>query len=179
MLTEKNHCSERNNSLRAVIAEGDKDKRSILWREWLDSFYLADTPVQERMLREEPPMEGGVWDALLAAAAAWLAHKAGITAPLWCRRKDRRFDGCYWGEGGHSVAANRLNFLMTPPEFLARNLFIGMSFLERARMPEEWRGNLPLWYRELGEKLMESHRARRKQKEKPLEDARANPLRTA
>ncbi|MBQ9406996.1 MAG: hypothetical protein IJU37_09735 [Desulfovibrio sp.] len=142
----------RNDDLCAVALAEDENSRSLLWREWLDTFYLAERRLA--LLQREPPMTHTVWDALLAASVAWLARKSGLPTPLWARATRRRASQPWWGGCDPLSRYARIQQLLAPPEFLTRNLFVSASILYRARMPAQWRDPEPRWSRVLAAKLL-------------------------
>ena len=142
---KKNHSICRNNSLAAVTCEKDIEKRSVLWREWLDSFYLSDDEERRAMLAEEPPFSGDVWDALVAAGTEWLAHRMGCAVPRWAMTPSRRARTPYWGRSKNFTKANGFDHDRAPSEFFSRHLYIGPEIMLRARMPKSWIPQEPKW----------------------------------
>ena len=51
----------RNESLSKVVLEQDKQKRTLLYDEWLDSFYLSDDAKKRELLTEKPPLVHNHW----------------------------------------------------------------------------------------------------------------------
>ena len=88
-MLQTSHLFHRNKSLTAITQATSKEDPSILWRELLDTFYLADREKRLEMLEEEPPLTGTFWDAMFAAGVAWLAHKMNQKAPLWAKQPSR------------------------------------------------------------------------------------------
>lgn len=153
----------RNTSLTKVVQENDRERRFRIWREWLDSFYLSEE--KQAILLEEPPLIGTVWDAIVAAGAAWLARKACLKVPLWTR--GRRSRDPWWGEHDPTSRIARINQVLAPPEFFSRNLFVSASIMYRARMPIEWIEKEPLFFTRLATKrLLAMGFCRQREKEK-------------
>ena len=145
----------RNRSLEAVVAEMDTERRSILWREWLDSFYLAESDSEkEAMLNEEPELFQTPWDAVVAAGTAWLARKSGLPVPSWTKKDGRRAEKPWWCGYKPDSPLARINWLIAPPEFFDRNLFVSPSFMYRARMPAHWISPEPHWMKVLRRKFL-------------------------
>ena len=143
----------RNRSLTSVVLEPDLEMRSILWREFLDSFYLENTQGRIKLVEDEPPLTDGAWDAIVAAGVAWLCRKAGIENPRWTLGKAR----CAYP--AWSPARNfrelRLFRVLAPPEFFIRNVYTSQSFMIRARTPQEWIDPEPLWLKRFGKRILE------------------------
>ncbi len=135
----------RNESFTAIVQADSNEERSLLWREWLDTFYLVDDAKRAAMLDEEPPFSGTVWDALLAAGAEWLAHRMGRKAPSWAMKPCRRAPRAYFGRSQHYTKANGFDHDRAPAEFFSRHLYIGPEFMLRARTPKDWIPEEPYW----------------------------------
>ena len=133
----------RNQSLAAVVLEKDTQVQGILWREFLDTFYLSEQDKRLKLISEEPPLTHTHWDALVAAATAWLCRKADLPKPGWIYGRSR----CTYPAWSTAKRTReiRLLRLLAPPEFLARNLFVSQSFMLRARTPLDWIDPEPLW----------------------------------
>lgn len=102
-------------------------------RDFLDRFREQPDPA---LLEQEPAAlepwfgDGGVADAYLAAAAAWLCHKLGLAAPRWAWEDQRRLSKPWFAAGTHGL---RMILLQeSPAEFRVRNLFVSANALERA-----------------------------------------------
>ena len=144
----------RNKSLTAVAQATSNEDRSILWREWLDTFYLACDQTRLAMLEEEPPFTDTFWDALFAAGVAWLAHKMHHPAPLWAKHVSRRLKFPYWRRSDPTSLTAICDRARAPAEFYSRNLYIGPEIMLRARTPEAWLPRPLQWEIELGKEIL-------------------------
>ncbi|SKB01582.1 hypothetical protein SAMN02745166_03408 [Prosthecobacter debontii] len=102
-------------------------------RDYLDQFRVAPDAA---LLQEEPALldarlqDGGVADAYLAAAAAWLSHQHGISAPDWAQESKRILEIPFFAAKTHGL---RMILLQeSPAEFRVRNLFVSANALSRA-----------------------------------------------
>ncbi|MCR5814677.1 MAG: hypothetical protein K6G15_09325 [Desulfovibrio sp.] len=150
-MERKTEPYHRNKSLSAVVLETDTETRSRLWREWLDSFYLAQD--KETPLQEEPPLTGTVWDAIAAAGVAWLARKAQVSVPAWTKSSKRCARIPWWGEFAANSRSAAINQVLAPPEFFSRNLFVSAKIMYRARMPADWIEKEPLFFTRLAQQM--------------------------
>jgi hypothetical protein len=102
-------------------------------RDYLDQFnaspdaaLLADEPA----LLEPQLKDGGIADAYLAAAAAWMCHQYGFAAPEWAQESKRVLDSPFFAAKTHGL---RMILLQeSPAEFRVRNLFVSANALSRA-----------------------------------------------
>lgn len=143
---------ERNRSLSAVVLEKDRNTQALLWREFLDSFYIENEDGRRALVADEPPLTKDAWDAVVAAGTAWLCRKSGIVTPLWTFGRAR----CAYPAWScaRDLRELRLLRLLAPPEFLARNVLVSQTFMLRARTPQEWIDPEPLWSVTLAAKLL-------------------------
>ncbi len=102
-------------------------------RDYLDRFREAPDAA---LLTDEPPLmesrlqDGGVADAYLAAAAAWMCHQHGFAAPAWAQESKRVLDQPFFAAKTHGL---RMILLQeSPAEFRVRNLFVSANALSRA-----------------------------------------------
>ena len=113
----------RNSTLTGAALAKSKEERSVNWREWLDTFYLANNDTRLKMLQEEPPLCDPLWDALFAAGVSWLAHRMGIHAPSWTRKNCRRLRFPYWGAKDPTSDYAEYERDRAPAEFFNRNIY--------------------------------------------------------
>ena len=126
----------RNRSLTTVVLESNSLKRSILWREWLDSFYLSNAEEQQELLDEQPPLTNTEIDVIVAAGVCWLARKAKLKFPKWTENRCLKFP---WRRGlDPKSRLATIEQILAPPEFFERNVFISAKIMYRARMPLDW-----------------------------------------
>lgn len=140
----------RNKSLQRVVEEPDPKTRLRFFREWLDTFYLSRD--QQLILNEEPILTGTVWDAIVAAAAAWLARKANLEVPAWTY--GRKAKTPWFEENEPHTRSARIHQVLAPPEFFARNLFVSAKIMYRARMPRAWIEDEPQFFAYLSKKRL-------------------------
>ncbi len=102
-------------------------------RDFLDRFREQPDPA---LIAEEPVLlssilkDHGVADAYLAATAAWLANRHGLSIPLWAASASRAL-GVPW----FAARTHKLRMLLiqeSPVEFRIRNLFVSANALSRA-----------------------------------------------
>ena len=126
----------RNKSLSAVVQECDPDNRSLLWREWLDTFYLSNDNARQAILDENPPLTNSAIDVIVAAGVCWLARKAKLKIPKWAAKRYLKFP---WRNGlDPKSRLATIEQILAPPEFFERNVFISASIMYRASMPIDW-----------------------------------------
>jgi len=102
-------------------------------RDYLDRFRFQPDPslvTQEPRLLEPCLNDGGVADAYLASAAAWMCHKHGFAAPEWARESKWVLEMPFFAAKTHGL---RMILLQeSPAEFRVRNIFVSANALERA-----------------------------------------------
>ncbi len=107
--------------------------------EFLDEFYLADTPTQKAaMLGEEPlPTGDRKIDALLGAIAEYLAHQFNLPkASAWAYSPARYLDRAWHVAGQLDDGFREYLTFASPAEFASRNIFTEERPLRRARGPQ-------------------------------------------
>jgi hypothetical protein len=102
-------------------------------RDFADRFNHA--PSLE-LVAEEPASltpvlhDGGVADAYLASAAAWLCRTHGLLIPKWARGSARALETPFFAASTRGLRAILLQ--ESPTEFRIRNLFVSANALSRA-----------------------------------------------
>ena len=106
--------------------------------EFLDAFYLAETPAQHAaMLRDEPvPTGDRKVDALLGATAEYLAHQFNLPeVPAWAYSPARYLDRAWHVAALLDDGFREYLTFASPAEFASRNIFTEERPLRRARGP--------------------------------------------
>ena len=110
-----------------------KEEFGYALRDFLDRFRTAPDPA---LLDEEPAVleayfnDGGIADAYLAGAAAWMCHQHRFPAPDWARESRRVLEKPYFAARTHKL---RMVLLQeSPSEFRTRNIFVSANALQRA-----------------------------------------------
>jgi len=91
---------------------------------------------EESMLTEEPPLlrdfseKGALYDAYLAAVAAYLAPRQGCRTPTWTRHPERILAMPWFASPGRHMRA--LLLVESPAAFRERNLFVTANALSVA-----------------------------------------------
>jgi hypothetical protein len=116
------------------IASGEAVEVAL--SEFLDEFYLAGAPArQAAMLSDKPPPTGDARiDALLGAAAEYLAHQYSLpSVPEWALSPDRYLDRAWHTSPFADAGFREYLTFASPAEFSSRNIFTEESPLRRAR----------------------------------------------
>lgn len=111
-------------------SQGDTD---FFLREFLDTFYLADT-LEERaaMLEEEPELQDrDTLNAYVAAVAEHLAREYRLPIPAWTEGKQRFLRRAHFPGGLDSLRATWIK--ESPPAFRRRLIFVDIDPLYRPR----------------------------------------------
>jgi hypothetical protein len=106
--------------------------------EFLDEFYLAQTPAQQNaMLADEPPSMGDRrLDGLFGAVAEYLAHQSGLSrVPSWAYSPARYLDRAWHASSIQDAGMREYLTFASPAEFASRNIFTEERPLRRARSP--------------------------------------------
>jgi hypothetical protein len=106
--------------------------------EFLDEFYLAQTPAQQdAMLADEPPSMGDQrLDGLFGAVAEYLAHQSGLPhVPCWAYSPVRYLDRAWHASSIRDAGMREYLTFASPAEFASRNIFTEERPLRRARGP--------------------------------------------
>ena len=106
--------------------------------EFLDTFYLAETPDQRAlMLRDEPaPSEDARLEGLFGAVAEYLAHQHRLpNVPRWAYASHRYLDRAWHVSAFDDDAMREYLTFSSPAEFASRNIFTEERPLRRARSP--------------------------------------------
>lgn len=104
--------------------------------EFLDTFYLAETPAQRAaMLFDEPPAtEDARLGGLFGAVAEYLAHQHRLpNVPLWAYASHRYLDRAWHVSPFADDAMREYLTFASPAEFASRNIFTEERPLRRAR----------------------------------------------
>ena len=90
----------------------------------------------EAMLCDQPPLlrdileKGALYDAYLAAVAAYLAPRLGVQTPPWTRHQERILREPWFASPGRHMRA--LLLVESPAAFRERNLFVTANALSVA-----------------------------------------------
>jgi hypothetical protein len=106
--------------------------------EFLDEFYLAQTPAQrDAMLADEPPPMGDKrLDGLFGAVAEYLSHQSGLPrVPSWAYSPVRYLDRAWHPSSIGDAGMREYLTFSSPGEFASRNIFTEERPLRRARGP--------------------------------------------
>jgi hypothetical protein len=106
--------------------------------EFLDEFYLAQTPAQQgAMLADEPRPTGDKrLDGLFGAVAEYLAHQYGLPCvPAWAYSPARYLDRAWHASSIQDAGMREYLTFASPAEFASRNIFTEERPLRRARGP--------------------------------------------
>ena len=107
--------------------------------EFLDEFYVAQTPAQQgAMLADEPrPMGDQRLDGLFGAVAEYLAHQLGLPrVPAWAYGPQRYLDRAWHASSIVDGGFREYLTFASPAEFASRNIFTEERPLRRARGPQ-------------------------------------------
>ena len=107
--------------------------------EFLDEFYLAQTPAQqEAMLADEPASMADLrLDGLFGAVAEYLAHQSGLPrVPSWAYSPARYLDRAWHASSIGDAGMREYLTFSSPAEFASRNIFTEERPLRRARGPQ-------------------------------------------
>jgi hypothetical protein len=116
---------------RITAAETD-----MVLAEFLDTFYLAETPERRlETLRDEPALTGDSrLDALAGAIAEYLARQYQLPSiPVWAFEPVRYLDRAWHTTPFDSNAMREYMTYASPAEFRSRNIFTEERPLRRAR----------------------------------------------
>jgi hypothetical protein len=110
--------------------QGDTD---FFLREFLDTFYIADTPAERAaMLEKEPELQGrDTMDAYVAAMAEHLAREYRLPVPAWTEGKQRFLRRAHFPGGQDSLRATWIK--ESPAAFRRRLIFVDIDPLYRPR----------------------------------------------
>jgi hypothetical protein len=106
--------------------------------EFLDMFYLAETPDQRAlMLRDEPAASVDArLESLFGAIAEYLAHQYRLpNVPRWAYASHRYLDRAWHVSPFADDAMREYLTFSSPAEFASRNIFTEERPLRRARSP--------------------------------------------
>jgi hypothetical protein len=106
--------------------------------EFLDEFYLAQTPAQQdAMLADEPRAMGDKrLDGLFGAVAEYLSHQSGLArVPAWAYASTRYLDRAWHASSIRDAGMREYLTYSSPGEFASRNIFTEERPLRRARGP--------------------------------------------
>jgi hypothetical protein len=107
--------------------------------EFLDEFYLAETPeLRVTMLLDEPPLTGDPrLDGLLGAVAEYLARQFRLQqVPAWAYSFERYLDKAWHASSMKDSGFRDYLTFASPAEFASRNIFTEERPLRRARGPQ-------------------------------------------
>ena len=127
-------ASRRPRSLAEVVqwgkAQGDTD---FFLREFLDEFYIADSPTQRAaMIAEEPELQDReTLNAYVAAVAEHLAREYRLPVPEWTEGKQRFLRRAHFPGGLDSLRATYIK--ESPAAFRRRLIFVDIDPLYRPR----------------------------------------------
>ncbi|MDB5505083.1 MAG: uncharacterized protein JWR89_4985 [Tardiphaga sp.] len=116
------------------IAAGEPLSKAL--PEFLDAFYLAETPAQRAaMLSDEPATTEDVRLAgLFGAVAEYLAHRHRLpNVPRWAYASHRYLDRAWHVSPFTDDAMREYLTFASPAEFASRNIFTEERPLRRAR----------------------------------------------
>ena len=110
----------------------ENEDASVLFGNFLDSYYRADIEKRERMLAEEPKVYQNVRviDYVnIAATVHKLARDSGISVPSWVFKKKYYTEEPYFPVRHPDL---RLVYMFeSPSEFKHRNMFVSENVLSR------------------------------------------------
>jgi hypothetical protein len=107
-------------------------------REFLDEFYLAETPeLKSSMIQDEPSPTGAPHlEALFGAVAEYLAHQYALPrVPAWAYGPVRYLDQAWHVSSILDDGMREYLTFSSPAEFASRNIFTEERPLRRARGP--------------------------------------------
>jgi hypothetical protein len=102
-----------------------------LLREFLDTFYLGDTPARERAIAGTPARIDALRDAYLAAVAEHLARRYELAIPPWVDEPHRFLERPFFAGGLENLKAILL--VESPLAFRRRQIFVSANALSRPR----------------------------------------------
>jgi hypothetical protein len=106
---------------------------SFALRNFLDRFYSkpsVQTLLDEPELMADRLEDGGLADAYVASAAAWLCQVYDLEAPVWIDHKSRIMKRPWFAAKTPNLKAILLQ--ESPAAFRVRNLFVSANALSRA-----------------------------------------------
>jgi hypothetical protein len=107
---------------------------SLCLREFLDEYSNGPSAealeIEPTLLQETPVVDGGVYDAYLAATAETLAGRHHFDTPSWAYNSNRKLHRPWFALTLASLRAVLL--LESPAAFRSRNLFVSENALSRA-----------------------------------------------
>lgn len=117
----------------AEVAERAAEGFDARLREFLDVFYVGDTPTRIASLAAEPTPLAPVHDAYLAAVAEHLARRFELPIPDWVEGQGRFLSTPFFAGGLESLKATLI--AESPSSFRRRLIFVSANALSRPRDP--------------------------------------------
>ena len=121
-------------SIRDVSLKLGKEDENLLYGQFLDDFYYADTPEKKYSLLKDAPLFVPKYDiflSVLAATAEKLANDLCLNVPEWVHDDKYILKEAYYAFNTQNPEFREYLINTTPAEYAKRNLFVGETMLER------------------------------------------------
>ena len=121
-------------SIKEVVELLDFQNENLLYSQFLDDFYHAETKIDKyNLIKDEPEYktEHKNFLCILAGTTHKLSVDYGLIMPQWILERKYYLDSIYYAFDTKNEEFQAYLMQTTPHEFKERNLMVGDSLLER------------------------------------------------
>lgn len=121
-------------SIKEVVELLDFQDENLLYSQFLDDFYHAETKIDKyNLIKDEPKYkdEYTTFLCILAGTTHKLATDYSLTIPQWIFERKYYLDSVYYALDTKNKEFQAYLMQTTPQEFKERNLMVGNTILER------------------------------------------------